>query len=226
MKKIYKKPRQLNFEKISSLHQFKYGGILRKQRAGRKQRPLSTREALHVVFKVDKYKLRSKTLRSTKSYNLIHGIIQTYSKRFFVQIEQISIQNDHCHLLVRTKRRSSFHHFFRVVAGQIAQIFEKEGLLLGVTDTPKNSQIYRRIAGNIDRKAAGTDSKKEKVRIKAKGTKLWLYRPFSRVIRSYKAYLIARDYIQLNEKEALGQIKYNSKRLKGLIREEWEKLWT
>lgn len=201
MSRSLKKPKQLQFVKQSTFRQFNHGGTLRNQRAGRGQRPLSTKESLHVVFKVDKNKLRSKTLRSTKSFNVVQKIITRYAKRFYVQLEQVSIQNDHCHLLVRTKRRSSFHHFFRVVAGQIAQIFEKEDLLSAVTDTSK-------------------------AWVKKKGTELWLYRPFSRVIRGYKSYVTVRNYIQLNEKEILGEIKYNSKRLRGLIREEWEKLWT
>ncbi|MBC7464379.1 MAG: transposase [Bdellovibrio sp.] len=106
--KRLKNVKQLSFEKNSSFYQFNHGGTLRKKRIGRKQRPLSTKEPLHVVFKVDKSKLRSKTLRSSKSYKLIQKIIKTYAKHFYVQLEQISIQNDHCRLLVRTKRRSSF----------------------------------------------------------------------------------------------------------------------
>jgi len=203
MKKISKNIQQLSFEKELAFHRFNHGGVLRKRRLGRGRRPLSTKEPLHVVFKIDKQRLRCKSLRSVRSFNLVHKIIKTYAKHFFVHIEQLSIQNDHCHLLVRTKRRSLFHNFFRVVAGQIAQIFEKEGLLLGVTDT-HNTQLVRTVK---------------------KGTKLWLYRPFSRVIRGYKAYLIVRDYTQLNEKEALGQIKYNSKRLRGLTRKDITKLW-
>lgn len=159
-------------------------------------------------------------MRSTKSYGLIHKIIKTYSKRFYVQLEQVSIQNDHCHLLVRTKRRSSFHHFFRVVAGQIAQVFEKEGLLLGVTDTPNGSPIFIKSRMKMNKSTEVKSEKKSKANV---GTKLWLFRPFSRVVRGYKAYLIVRDYIQLNEKEVLGLTKYNSRRLKGLLREEWEK---
>ncbi|MBC7456975.1 MAG: hypothetical protein H7235_01925 [Bdellovibrionaceae bacterium] len=206
MKKFLKNQKQMHFEKHSTFRQFNHGGTLRNQRAGRGRRPVSTKESLHVVFKVDKHKLRSKTLRSIKSYNLVKKIVKIYARRFFVQLEQVSIQNDHCHLLVRTKRRSSFHHFFRVVAGQIAQIFEKEGLLSSVTDTPNGQQTH-----TVDMK---------------RGTKLWLYRPFSRVIRGYKSYVTIRNYIQLNEKEALGQIRYHSERLRGLLKEQWERLWS
>jgi hypothetical protein len=59
----------------------------------------------------------------------------------------------------------------------------------------------------------------------AEGTGLWKYRPFSRVVRGYKAYRIVRDYVQLNEKEITGQIPYRKQRLKGLSSSEWEALW-
>jgi REP element-mobilizing transposase RayT len=116
---------------------------------------------------------------------------------FFVHVEQISIQGDHIHILIRTHRRSQFHYFFRVVAGQIAQVFEKEGLLM-MTDTPGRPRTKR---------------------------SLWMYRPFSRVVRGWRAYWIVRDYIQLNEKEALGVIPYRKERLKGLSIGEWNLLW-
>ena len=122
-------------------------------------------------------------------------------KDFFIKIEQISIQSNHIHLLIRTSRRSHFHYFFRVVAGQIAQRFEQEGSL-AVTDTPRSE----------DRKVK-------------RGLSLWQFRPFSRVIRGYKNYLQAKDYVQLNYKEAIGEISYKKNRLKGLSMAEWEILW-
>ena len=54
---------------------------------------------------------------------------------------------------------------------------------------------------------------------------LWRHRPFSRVVRGWRAYKIVRNYIQLNEKEALGHIPYRKERLKGLSTSEWQTLW-
>jgi putative transposase len=116
---------------------------------------------------------------------------------FFVKVEQLSIQNDHIHILIRTHRRSHFHHFFRFVSGQIAQRFEKTGLL-AVTDTPANP---------------------------LKGTSLWKHRPFSRVVKGWKAFVTARNYVRLNEIEALGRIPYRKSRLRGLSAGEWRILW-
>jgi len=146
---------QLTFMKTNSVHRFCYGGILRNRRIGRQQRPLSCKEPLHLVFKVDKLKLRQSSLRAPVCFSLIRKVIHLYSVRYSVKIEQLSIQNDHIHILIRCPRRSHFHHFFRTVAGQIAQRFQVAGLLGDhkVTDTPK------------------------------KRTGLWKYRPFTRVVR-------------------------------------------
>ena len=198
---------QQNFFIGNSQHRYQSGGELRKKKAGRKQRPLSTKEPLHVVFKINKANLKGRSLRNPQSFLIIQKIFKKYGLLFSVKIEQLSIQNDHLHLLIRAPRRAKFHHFFRVVAGQIAQVFAKEGLLRilsnqHVTDTPNN----------------------QNTRDKA-GTSLWKYRPFSRVVRGWRTYKIVRDYIQLNEKEARGGIPYRKERLKGLSSADWQILW-
>ena len=152
-----------------------YGGSLRNPRRGRKFRPLSKTEPLHLVFKANRKALKEKSFRAPLSSRLIQTLIRRYAQRFHVRIDQFTIQGDHLHLLVRCSHRFFFQAFFRVLAGQIAQRFHKEGLLHLVTDTPKN--------------------------LKAK-PKLWKFRPFSRVVRGLRAYRIVRDYIQLNEKKS------------------------
>ena len=179
--------------KTSSQHRFSYGGVLRNRRSGRGTRPLSTKEPLHLVFKVNREKLRQQSLRSPQGFALVSTIIKKYAGRFMVKIEQLSIQNNHIHALIRTSRRSQYQHFFRVVTGQIAQCFAKEGLLRA------------QVTGTL---------------------RLWQHRPFTRVVRGWKAYQTVRDYIQLNEKEARGEIRYQKNRLRGLARADWEILWS
>lgn len=191
-----KTSQQVSFFKTDWKHRYAHGGMLRNKRAGRGARPLSTKDPLHLVFKVNKNTLRQKSLRAAQSFILTNQIIKKYSRRFFVKIEQLSIQNDHIHALIRTTRRSQYQHFFRVVSGQIAQCYQKEGLLMAcVTDT-------------------------------LGATKLWKSRPFTRVIKGFKAYQIVRNYIQLNEKEVLGKIRYQKNRLRGLSSADWEVLWS
>ena len=200
--------KQSSFFSSNGIHRFSHGGLLRQKKRGRGERALSTKEPLHAVFKIERLRLRQKSLRAPQSFKLVLNIIEKFAKHFAVKIEQLSVQNDHIHLLIRTSRRKHYHHFFRVVAGQIAQSFEKNGLLAAVmTHTPPDRASKTDVGGGYA------------------NTSLWKYRPFSRVVRGYKTYKIVRNYIQLNEKEARGEIKYQKKRLKGLSTSEWQILW-
>lgn len=205
----HKSQKQGSFLKLEGQHRYSYGGVLRQKRKGRGQRPLSTKESIHLVFKLDPLRLKHRSLRSPQVFLLSQKIIQSYAKRFFVKVEQISIQHNHIHLLIRTSKRSLYQYFFRVVAGQIAQRLEKAGLLAqvhqvsrqSVTDTPP---------------AQGGKSKTSFGK-----ARLWIYRPFTRVVRGHKAYKIVVEYIRLNEFEVRGLIRYSKQRLKGLSSAEW-----
>ena len=87
---------------------------------------------MHVVFKAEIKNLKS-GLRSPKGFTICQAILKRYAKYFHIKIEQQAVCRDHIHLLIRVQRRSLAQHFFRVVAGQIAQKFEYEKL--NVTDT-------------------------------------------------------------------------------------------
>ena len=188
-------PRQGSLFKTHWRHRYSHGGVLRQQRAGRGQRPLVTREPIHLVFKLQRQRLRQKSLRCGRSFALCQAIIAKYAVRFFVGVEQLSVQGDHIHILLRARRRGAIQNFLRVVAGQIAQQFSKQGLLVAplVTDGQK--------------------------------VRLWRYRPFTRVVRGWRAFQIVRDYIQLNEREARSEIPYRKERLRGMSSVDWELLW-
>jgi REP element-mobilizing transposase RayT len=236
-----KNQKQFSLFKTNWKHQFNYGGTLRNLRKGRGQRPLSCSEPLHLVFKLNKDRLKTRTLRSSHNFKLVNHIIQKYAQKFFIKIEQLSIQADHIHCLLRTSRRSNFHYFFRVVAGQIAQQFENLELLSppiksSIRKTHQNS--HSRLLPLVAQKSLPTAITKTLLKMKKEeedqssvtdtprtAHQLWKYRPFSRVVRGYKAYLVVRDYIQLNEKEVTGVIRYSKNRLKGLSLGDWELLW-
>jgi len=264
---------QLSFQKTNWRHQYSHGGSLRQKRAGRGARPLSTRESIHLVFKANKDVIRG-GFRNHRRFALIHHLLQRYRIKFWIRIEQVSIQGDHIHLLIRTTRRSQYLYFFRVLAGQIAQRFEKEGLLTAsssmpavsvkaqalasssknpipsVTDTPKwrasaeegsfgagkasvkgvavtdtlaRASVEGRSSGSMSILTEGSGAGAKSLLVLKK---LWRHRPFTRVVKGWKAYKTVRDYIQLNEKEALGEIAYRSERLRGLSSSDWETLWS
>jgi REP element-mobilizing transposase RayT len=198
--KIHKSS-QLSLIKSHWKFRYSHGGSLRNHRLGRGARPLSTKEPLHLVFKGNRSLMR-RGYRSPLGFQICNAVIKKYAKKFFVQIEQQAICGDHIHLLVRFSKRSQGQHFLRVVAGQIAQQFEKNGFLkasVKVTDTPTTT--------------SGTKPK------------LWKYRPFSRVVKAWRDYLGLKSYVKLNEKEATKEIPYRKERLKGLSAQDWEILW-
>jgi len=197
--------KQFDFNKTNWQFRYNHGGTLRNKRRGRTARPLSTKAPIHLVFKTNMKSLR-RGLRSPLGFKIVNQTIQKYARRFFIKVEQVSINHDHIHLLVRFPKRSHGQAFLRTVAGQIAQLFQKNGFLIPscVTDTRKKANNK---PGN-------------------RPSKVWKYRPFTRVIQGWKPYQIVRNYIQLNIKEAAGVIQYKSQRLKGLSSIEWQILWS
>ncbi len=181
--------KQQSFSELNTHWKFRYchGGTLRNSSKGRGARPLSTKDPIHLVFKINKSAV-PKGLRNPRNFNLINALLKKYARKFFVRIEQHSIQKDHIHILVRAGRRSALQSFFRVVAGQFAQV---------LTDTFTKRH---------------------------EGEKVWKHRPFTRVVRGFKAYKISRDYIQLNELEVSGR-PYSKTRLRGLSEEQLRELW-
>jgi len=127
---------QKSLFKTNWKHALNYGGVLRRKKLGRSQRPLSSREPLHLVLKAQSRTLRTGTLRSPYSRAIIQRLVRKYAQRFHVKIEQYSIQGDHIHFLIRAPRRSRYQYFFRVLAGQIAQQFLSAGQLKAMTGTP------------------------------------------------------------------------------------------
>jgi REP element-mobilizing transposase RayT len=180
--------RQNKLFKTHWKHRYSHGGELRKSKHGRGARPLSSKDPLHLVFKINRSSVKG-GLRGFRSFGLLTYLLKKYSRRFHVHVEQYSIQNDHVHLLVRAGRRAHFQSFFKVLAGQFSQ------------------------------RLTGTHSRKHR------GPAIWQYRPFSRVVRGYKSYRIVRNYIQLNEAEALGRA-YSLTRTRGYSEEEMRELWT
>lgn len=187
--KSAKIPKQLGFAKTIWRHRYSHGGELRRERAGRRMRPLSTKDPLHLVFKINIAAL-PKGLRHPQTQVVVHQALRQCAKRFFVRIDQVSIQRDHIHCVVRASKRHLFQYFFQVVAGQIAQ---------RVTGT--FTQTYE-------------------------GPRIWKARPFSRVVKGWKAYQTACNYVRLNEQEAKGIIPYQKLRLKSLAPKQIQEMWT
>jgi putative transposase len=98
-----------------------YGGILRRSRHGRGTRPLSPKDPIHIVFKVNK-KALPRGLRHPSTFLTLNRVNRRYAKRFRVKIEMMAVEKDHVHILAHANSRKQFQAYFRALAGQFAQI--------------------------------------------------------------------------------------------------------
>jgi len=223
--KNYNQHKQFDFVKPNWPFRYNHGGTLRNKRRGRTARPLSTKAPIHLVFKTDIQCLR-RGLRSPLGFKIVNQTIQKYAQRFFVKVEQVSINNDHIHLLVRFSKRTQAQSFLRTVSGQIAQQFQKNGFMVTTCKSENSRHPKVRVTDTLNhQKNAGPKANARVGRRRMPKIKMWKYRPFTRVIQGWKPYQIVRNYIQLNIKEAAGVIRYQKDRLKGLSSSEWEMLW-
>lgn len=159
---------------------------------------------LHLVLKCNR--THTKSLRLPQHFAICTHVIQKYGKRFFVKIEQMTVQADHIHLIIRISQRSQSHNFLRVVAGQIAQRLQQMGLakvsLKHIPDPalPKYKKQHQR-------------------------TRFWKWRPYTRMVIGYKAWRGLQNYLQLNELEAGAKIPSQRKRLSGMSGDLLRELW-
>jgi REP element-mobilizing transposase RayT len=210
------KQNQLAFEKTNWNHRYTHGGNLRNHRAGRRERPIKSHAPIHLVLKANRECI-DRGFRTPRRFLLIHRLRDRYAKRFLIKIEQMSVQGDHIHLIVRTNRRSGLQNFMRVFSGQIAQQLQNAGFIkFVVTDTQITEKLQTKT-----RPALAT-----KKRVSPQKLKLWMYRPFTRVVIGRRALITLENYVELNEKEAERAIPYRKERLRGLSKDEWEILWS
>ncbi len=91
--------------------------------------------------------------------------------------------------------------------------------LLVRSDRKSNYQsFFRVVAGQIAQRVTDTF---HCVKFKQN---FWKYRPFTRIVRSRKSYLITKAYIRMNELEGRGIIPYQKKRLKCSTPQLWSLL--
>ncbi|MFN7823955.1 MAG: hypothetical protein ACK5P6_01190 [Pseudobdellovibrionaceae bacterium] len=153
-----------------------FGGRFRNQRKGRGERPITTDHYLHCIFKAEVQGLPQESLRRNPVGDLLRFQLWKYALKFYIQIDEHSVQNTHVHLLLKCNVEENMIAFLRVFPGQVAQSLTRSGFV--VTDTPKKG-------------------KKKKLR-------LWIQRPYTRWVVTENDYIAVKRYIQKNEMEALG----------------------
>jgi REP element-mobilizing transposase RayT len=112
-----------------------FGGEYLKNSNPKKARPVTTKNAMHVV-------LRSKLANNT-GWSLcvshdrkqeIENVIREQARLFNIRIYQMAVNSNHLHLLIKLYTRESFSKFIKAISGIIARIAlgVKKGKRLGL----------------------------------------------------------------------------------------------
>jgi putative transposase len=102
--------------------QFKseFGGDLLKSANARSARPISTKEAMHIVLRSSYAKGKNSMLEKSR-VDHIDKLIRKHAKNFGVKIYQYANVGNHIHLLVLASHRGFFKNFLRTISGLIAR---------------------------------------------------------------------------------------------------------
>lgn len=96
-----------------------FGGILMRRAAYRRARPLSTKQALHLVLRSSQAR-GSWSFLTAKNRQIVDSVLTKFARKYGVKIYQRGVARDHIHLLVRTTNRFAYRAFIRALSGAIA----------------------------------------------------------------------------------------------------------
>ena len=154
-----------------------YGGELLKTRAGRRHgRPLSTRESMHLVLRSSKAK-GDWSFRKPRNEARINWIVEKFAMTFGVHVISMANVGNHLHLQIKLSNRFTFKPFIRAVTAAFAMA------------------VTGRSRWTLGTELSETRKRREK---------FWDYRPYTRVVQSFKAWLTLNDYIKINKFEGAG----------------------
>jgi putative transposase len=170
-----RKPKQLD---MLPKNQAAYGGTLRNKRKNRGARPISTKHSMHLV-------LRSSRAIGAWSFRRHDHKIKTITKKFTEKygVKLISLANagNHLHMQIQLSNRHTYRAFIKALTGALAMAVTGANRWAPLVNRAKTAQI--KLAVNA---------------------KFWDYRPFTRIVTGFKAFLNLKDYLEINRLEGRG----------------------
>lgn len=159
--------------------QCSFGGSLLKNSHAKVPRPLSSKQALHIVLRSD----FAEGPRSMLKYErIIRNTLLKLGRKHGVKVYRVANAGNHLHLLVRFTKRRGFQNFLRGSTGLIAR---------------KVMQTERGPACIANKSKAEPATTKKT---------FWTQRPFTRIVSWGRDFDSTLAYIKLNALESLGFI--------------------
>jgi hypothetical protein len=155
-----------------------FGGSLLKHSHAKTSRPLSSKQALHVVLRSDVAQGERSLLKYER---VIRNMLLKQGRRNGVKVYRVANAGNHLHLLVRFTKRRGLQNFLRGSCGLIA----------------------RKMMG-AERGRAKKWSLSNEARPSATAPRFWSQRPFTRIVNWGRDFDSVLAYVKLNSLEALG----------------------
>jgi REP element-mobilizing transposase RayT len=153
----------------------------RKGRLGR--RALDTKNTMHLVLRSTKA-VGDWSFARSKNKSKIQEIIKKFSKKYGIKIYSVAYAGNHLHAQLKLSHRYTYKPFIRAITSAIAIAIS------GV------SRWKHAVLGKGSKNGRG---------------KFWDYRPYTRVVRGFRAFLTLRDYIKINQLEGWGYARHEAR---------------
>jgi hypothetical protein len=174
--------------------QLSFGGSLLKLSHAKVARPLSSKQALHVVLRSDFAQGERSLLRHER---VIRNTLLKQGRRHGVKVYRVANAGNHLHLLVRFTKRRGLQNFLRGSCGLIAR-----KVLGAERGRAKKWDTYLAPGKGLQR-STPTKPPKDKPLI-PEGQQFWSQRPFTRIVSWGKDFNSVLAYVKLNSLEAMG----------------------
>jgi len=178
----------LEFKKTLS-----FGGSLLKSSHAKTPRPLSSKQALHIVLRSD-WATGPRSL--LKKERLIQNMLLKSGRRHGVRVYRVANAGNHLHLLVRFTKRRGLQNFLRSSCGLIAR-----KMLGAERGMAKKWDTY--LAPGVSQATTASPSNTPLI---PRGQHFWSQRPFTRIVSWGRDFASVLSYLKLNTLAALGFI--------------------
>jgi hypothetical protein len=173
--------------------QLSFGGSLLKLSHAKVSRPLSSKQALHVVLRSDFAQGTHSLLRHER---VIRNMLLKQGRRHGVKLYRVANAGNHLHLLVRFTKRRGLQNFLRGSCGLIAR-----KVLGAERGRAKKWDTYLAPGKSLESSPQKSQLNKPVI---PQGQRFWSQRPFTRIVSWGKDFNSVLAYVKLNSLEALG----------------------
>jgi hypothetical protein len=168
--------------------QIAFGGSLLKNSHAKVARPLSSKQALHVVLRSE---VAQGNFSLLKHERVIKNTLQKMGQKHGVKLYRVANAGNHLHLLLRFTKRRGLQNFLRGSTGLIARkVLGRE----------------RGLGRSTQRNEVAPPLKNAPLNRGEKKFKFWSQRPFSRIVSWGRDFDGTLSYLKLNALEAFGFI--------------------